>query len=184
MAQVITTTANKPAWVDLASGDAEASRSFYSKLFGWQVEVNPDPQYGGYGIAKTGGKEVTTSTASTSAPARTPTAPVPAPAPVETPAPATAPAVTPPPASETPTATTAAAKLKKERFSGKVVSVDTTASTLVVHGKADQTFTVTSATKITGGTLATLAAGAKVSGTYTKSADGATLTLATLKITP
>ena len=57
MAQATTMTANKPAWVDLASSDAEASRNFYSKLFGWQVEVNPDPQYGGYGLAKTGGKD-------------------------------------------------------------------------------------------------------------------------------
>src|SRR4029079_1275719 len=55
MAQAMTTTTNKPAWVDLASADAEASRDFYSKLLGWQVEVNPDPQYGGYGLAKTGG---------------------------------------------------------------------------------------------------------------------------------
>lgn len=57
MAQATTTIANKPAWIDLASSDAEASRSFYSKLFDWQVEVNPDPQYGGYGLAKTGGKD-------------------------------------------------------------------------------------------------------------------------------
>jgi len=55
MAQAMTTTTNRPAWVDLASADAEASRDFYSKLLGWQVEVNPDPQYGGYGLAKTGG---------------------------------------------------------------------------------------------------------------------------------
>ena len=56
MAQAMTTIANKPAWVDLASSDAEA-RDFYAKLFGWQVEVNPDPQYGGYGLAKIGGKD-------------------------------------------------------------------------------------------------------------------------------
>ena len=40
--------AGKPIWVDLASGDAAGSRAFYAGLFGWQVEVNPDPQYGGY----------------------------------------------------------------------------------------------------------------------------------------
>src|SRR5439155_25658235 len=45
--------ANKPAWVDLATDDTAASRYFYSKLFGWQVEVNPDPQYCGYALAKT-----------------------------------------------------------------------------------------------------------------------------------
>src|SRR4029077_645089 len=48
----------KPIWVDLSSSDAAASRDFYSKLFGWKVEVNPDPQYGGYAIAQIGGKDV------------------------------------------------------------------------------------------------------------------------------
>lgn len=49
---------NKPAWVDLASSDPEASRAFYSMLFGWQIEVNPDPRYGGYAMAKAGGRDV------------------------------------------------------------------------------------------------------------------------------
>ena len=57
MAQTMTGTTNKPAWVDLSSADAEASREFYAKLFGWQVEVNPDPQYGGYGLARIGGSD-------------------------------------------------------------------------------------------------------------------------------
>jgi predicted enzyme related to lactoylglutathione lyase len=57
MAQTMTTTLNKPAWVDLATDDAAASREFYSKLFGWNVEVNPDPQYGGYGLAKLSGND-------------------------------------------------------------------------------------------------------------------------------
>ena len=57
MAQAMTRTINKPAWVDLASSDAAGARDFYSKLFGWDVEVNPDPQYGGYGLAKIGGKD-------------------------------------------------------------------------------------------------------------------------------
>jgi predicted enzyme related to lactoylglutathione lyase len=50
----------RPAWVDLASPDPAASREFYNKLFGWQVEVSPDPQYGGYGIAHLadGGEDV------------------------------------------------------------------------------------------------------------------------------
>lgn len=43
MAQAPSAIVNKPAWVDLSSSDAAASRDFYSKLFGWQVEVNPDP---------------------------------------------------------------------------------------------------------------------------------------------
>ena len=49
---------NKPAWLDLSSSDPGASREFYAALFGWQVEVNPDPLYGGYALAKVGGKDV------------------------------------------------------------------------------------------------------------------------------
>jgi len=58
MAEAKTAVANKPAWVDLSTSDAPAAREFYSKLFGWKVEVNPDPQYGGYGMANVGGKQV------------------------------------------------------------------------------------------------------------------------------
>ena len=57
MAQTMTTTLNKPAWVDLSSADAASAREFYAKLFGWNVEVNPDPQYGGYGLAKIDGND-------------------------------------------------------------------------------------------------------------------------------
>ena len=57
MAQTMASTANKPAWVDLSSADAGASREFYAKLFGWKVEVNPDPQYGGYALARIGGQD-------------------------------------------------------------------------------------------------------------------------------
>jgi predicted enzyme related to lactoylglutathione lyase len=58
MAQTLTAIINQPAWVEHMSTDAAASRDFYSKLFGWQVEVNPDPQYGGYAIAKLAGSDV------------------------------------------------------------------------------------------------------------------------------
>lgn len=58
MAQVATTTTNKPAWVDLATTDAEAARDFYSKLFGWSLEVSEDPQYAGYATAKLADKSV------------------------------------------------------------------------------------------------------------------------------
>src|SRR6185436_4149252 len=57
MAQTMASIANKPSWVDLSSDDAGASREFYAKLFGWNVEVNPDPQYGGYALARIGGKD-------------------------------------------------------------------------------------------------------------------------------
>jgi predicted enzyme related to lactoylglutathione lyase len=57
MAQTMASIANKPSWVDLSSEDAGSSREFYGKLFGWDVEVNPDPQYGGYALARIGGKD-------------------------------------------------------------------------------------------------------------------------------
>jgi predicted enzyme related to lactoylglutathione lyase len=58
MVDAVAAVVNKPAWIDLSSSDPEASRDFYSKLFGWQVEVNPDPQYGGYAMATIDGKDV------------------------------------------------------------------------------------------------------------------------------
>src|SRR3954471_1726037 len=57
MGQTMAQIANKPSWVDISSADAAASREFYGKLFGWNVEVNPDPQYGGYALARIGGKD-------------------------------------------------------------------------------------------------------------------------------
>lgn len=57
MTDTTTTRANKPVWVDLATSDADAAREFYSQLFGWQIEVSEDPQYGGYGLAKVGGRD-------------------------------------------------------------------------------------------------------------------------------
>jgi uncharacterized protein len=58
MAETKTAVANKPVWIDLATSDAPAARDFYAKAFGWKIEVNPDPQYGGYGMAKVGDKQV------------------------------------------------------------------------------------------------------------------------------
>ena len=58
MAETKTAIANKPAWVDLSTTDAAGARDFYAKVFGWKIEVNPDPQYGGYGMAEVGGKTV------------------------------------------------------------------------------------------------------------------------------
>ncbi len=48
----VTRTASRPAWIELATDDPAAARAFYADLFGWQVEVSPDPQYGGYGMAR------------------------------------------------------------------------------------------------------------------------------------
>ena len=48
----------RPIWVELASSDPAASRAFYARVFGWDVQVNPDPQYGGYAIANVDGAPV------------------------------------------------------------------------------------------------------------------------------
>jgi len=58
MTNAATAVTNKPAWVDLGTTDADGAREFYSTLFGWNIEVNPDPQYGGYGRATLDGKDV------------------------------------------------------------------------------------------------------------------------------
>src|SRR4051812_43226191 len=51
----MTNLINRPAWVDLSTTEPGAAREFYEKLFGWTVDVNPDPQYGGYGMAQRDG---------------------------------------------------------------------------------------------------------------------------------
>jgi predicted enzyme related to lactoylglutathione lyase len=58
MAETKTAVANKPVWVDLGTSDPAGARDFYSKLFGWKIEVNPDPQYGGYAMGEVNGKSV------------------------------------------------------------------------------------------------------------------------------
>ena len=58
MAEHALPVVGRPAWIDLASSDPAASRAFYAKVFGWSVEVNPDPQYGGYAIARLDGRDV------------------------------------------------------------------------------------------------------------------------------
>ena len=49
---------DRPAWVELTTTDVAASSEFYRSLLGWDVEVSPDPQYGGYAIARIGGEDV------------------------------------------------------------------------------------------------------------------------------
>lgn len=58
MADVKSKIAGMPVWADLATGDLEGARKFYSALFGWEAEVSNDPQAGGYTIFKLGGKDV------------------------------------------------------------------------------------------------------------------------------
>src|SRR2546423_15679256 len=56
MAEAKTAVANKPTWVDLSTTDAAAAREFYAKVFGWKIEVDPDPQYGGDAMGEADGK--------------------------------------------------------------------------------------------------------------------------------
>jgi predicted enzyme related to lactoylglutathione lyase len=58
MAEAKTAVAHKPVWTELSTSDPAAAKDFYSKLFGWKVEVDPDPQFGGYAVATSGGKDV------------------------------------------------------------------------------------------------------------------------------
>jgi uncharacterized protein len=48
----------KPNWVDLGTPDLEASRQFYSRLFGWAADVSDEPQFGGYTTFRKDGKAV------------------------------------------------------------------------------------------------------------------------------
>ena len=57
MTQMAVATSHKPIWIDLATQDAKASNEFYTKLFGWHIDINPDPQYGGYGRALLDGQD-------------------------------------------------------------------------------------------------------------------------------
>ena len=47
-----------PMWVDVSSPDMDRSRAFYSGLFGWDAQVVPDPQAGGYTMFFRDGKMV------------------------------------------------------------------------------------------------------------------------------
>lgn len=47
-----------PCWVDSASPQIEASKSFYAGLFGWEMNTVPDPEAGGYAIATLAGAAI------------------------------------------------------------------------------------------------------------------------------
>jgi predicted enzyme related to lactoylglutathione lyase len=47
----------EPCWVDFASSDVDASREFYTSLFGWTADVAP-PEYGGYVTFRSNGHAV------------------------------------------------------------------------------------------------------------------------------
>lgn len=49
--------AGVPTWTDHAAPDAEAARTFYHAVFGWQYDVG-GPEYGGYTTARLGDRTV------------------------------------------------------------------------------------------------------------------------------
>lgn len=58
MSEMAVTAANHPAWMDLGTRDMEASKRFYSELFGWTTFQEPDPDLGGYTVYQLDGKAV------------------------------------------------------------------------------------------------------------------------------
>jgi uncharacterized protein len=46
------------SWVDLATTDPDAAKSFYGALFGWEAEDLPIPDDGYYSMQRVGGKDV------------------------------------------------------------------------------------------------------------------------------
>ena len=58
MADTSTSVGHAPIWLDLSASDPAKERAFYSKVFGWDIETQTDPQYGGYAMARIDGKDV------------------------------------------------------------------------------------------------------------------------------
>ena len=47
-----------PCWVELSVDSVEKATAFYGALFGWEVDIDPDPQFGGHGNFKKDGRDV------------------------------------------------------------------------------------------------------------------------------
>ena len=47
-----------PLWIDMGSPDIEGSKAFYSGLFGWAAEADPNPEAGAYTMFSQGRKNV------------------------------------------------------------------------------------------------------------------------------
>lgn len=45
-------------WVDVSSPDMDKTRDFYGTLFGWQSQITPEPEAGGYTVFQLDGKMV------------------------------------------------------------------------------------------------------------------------------
>jgi hypothetical protein len=58
MVEVTSYEPGTPSFIDLATTDLEAAKTFYGELFGWDAEDNPMPQGGIYTMLSKDGKEV------------------------------------------------------------------------------------------------------------------------------
>ena len=58
MSETVVAAANRPVWMDLGTRNMEASKRFYSELFGWTTFQDPDPDFGGYTVYQLEGKAV------------------------------------------------------------------------------------------------------------------------------
>lgn len=47
-----------PTWVDLSTTDLKSATEFYTDLFGWDPEVSPEPEAGGYTTFRIDGRQV------------------------------------------------------------------------------------------------------------------------------
>ncbi|HEX6547938.1 MAG TPA: VOC family protein [Candidatus Dormibacteraeota bacterium] len=54
----VRTRIGAPIWIDIATDQVEASKTFYSGLFGWEAADITDRDAGGYGMFKLDGKDV------------------------------------------------------------------------------------------------------------------------------
>lgn len=47
-----------PSWVDAVVDDMDKATAFYTGLFGWDIQVDPNPLAGGYAMGKRDGRDV------------------------------------------------------------------------------------------------------------------------------
>ena len=58
MSETAVATINRPVWMDLGTRNMDASKRFYSDLFGWTTLEEPGPDLGGYTVYQLDGKAV------------------------------------------------------------------------------------------------------------------------------
>src|SRR5687768_4862985 len=58
MAEFTSYAHGTPCWVDVTSPDLDSSVKFYTGLFGWDAEQDPNPAAGGYTMFRKNGKYV------------------------------------------------------------------------------------------------------------------------------